>query len=177
MDDLQSVNGNLLALSRKTKAQSIIKPPYVVGDVLWVRETFYEYDDRETGVYYWYKADVPPDAQQPPKWKPAIHMPKSAARLFLKVTGVRVERLQDISEKDARAEGIRACFLHKEHGGEWSESSGPPFWGISDTHSTRKKAFAELWDSLNAERGYGWDTNPWTWVIDFEVLKDTAKDG
>jgi hypothetical protein len=80
------------------------------------------------------------------KWRPSIHMPKRAARLWLEITDVRVERVQDISEKDAVAEGV-GCFG-------------------CDTIQW----FEDLWDSINAKRGYSWDSNPWVFVICFEVI-------
>ena len=138
--------------------------PYKPGDILWVRETWSDFYFEESG--YIYKADEDRVSEEF-RWKPSIHMPREAARIFLEVKSIRVERLQDIREKDARAEGIKSCLLHKEHGGEWCESNGPPFWGSDNIHSTRKKAFSELWDSLNAKRGYSWDSTPWVWVIEF----------
>lgn len=133
--------------------------PYKVGDVLWVRETWNKAcgnipcdmgmcQDKEG---YIYKADIYGDV--PVKsWKPSIHMPKEAARLFLKVTDVRVERLQDINYV---------------HGDIWAE-------GIPAVHdrNSEENAFIELWDSINAKRGYGWDKNPFVWVISFERIRD-----
>jgi hypothetical protein len=79
--------------------------------------------------------------------RPSIHMPRWASRLTLDITGVRVERVQDISEADAIAEG---CFDEKEHDG-----------------SLPSEVFRALWDSLNAPRGYSWTANPWVWVVEF----------
>jgi hypothetical protein len=76
-------------------------------------------------------------------WRPSIHMPKEAARIFLKVTGVRLERLQEIRYPDVYAEGI-----NEEYG------------SLTD--------FVELWDSISDKRGFGWESNPWVWVIEFE---------
>lgn len=129
---------------------------YQPGDILWVRETFYhayatttvnglEYVLENT---YYYKADYPSDKLNPP-WKPSIFMPREAARIFLRVTNVRVERLSEITEEDAIAEGIRIGI------------GGMPYFSC-------REAFAALWNSLNAKRGYGWDSNPWVWVISFE---------
>ena len=86
-------------------------------------------------------------------WKPSIHMPRWACRLVLEVTAIRVERLQEISESDAFAEGIRS----------FQEARGV----LRDDWHPRK-AYAELWDSLNAKRGFGWAVNPWVWVIEFK---------
>jgi len=109
--------------------------PYgIPGDRLWVRETF----QRARGGFQ-YRAD---GITTPRAWKPSIFMPRTASRITLEVTGVRVERLQDISEKDARAEGVDAapCFCIP---------------------------YRRLWDSLNAKRGFGWEKNPWVWCISF----------
>ena len=152
--------------------------PYQPGDVLWVRETWRVIPTgySNSGEYDFKAKRLPPlnsytvhiENPETIKWRPSIHMPRAAARIFLRVTDVRAERVRDISEKDCIAEGIRSYFLHKEHGGEWGESSSGPFVGADNTHFTRIGAFAELWDSLNAKRGYGWNTNPWVWVYEFE---------
>ena len=84
------------------------------------------------------------------RWYPSIFMPRWASRILLELTDVRVERLQDIGEDDAIAEG---CFDEKEHDG-----------------SLPSRIFAELWNSLNAKRGYGWDANPWVWAITFRRI-------
>lgn len=81
------------------------------------------------------------------KWHPSIHMPKFCARIWLDVLSIRVAKLQDISEDDAIAEGIS--------GGDWL---GDPIG-----------EFAKLWDSINKKRGYGWDKNPWVWVVNFPI--------
>ncbi len=116
--------------------------PCQPGDVLWVRETWHVYSERGRITEYIYKANCP-DAKI--KWRPSIHMPRDAARLFLRVTDVRAEWVQDISEKDAKAEGVIANDAVKVSSYTW--------W------------FHQLWDELNAKRGYGWDTNPWVWVF------------
>jgi len=151
---------------------------YKVGDVLWVRETWYKNYPHKYGRYF-YRADGE-EIDMPTiygetikygkadglKWRPSIHMPKSAARIWLEVTNVRVERVQEISEEDAKAEGIRSYWAEPHR-------NDPPFIGAAkelgkDLCSTRTKAFSQIWDGLNAKRGYGWDTNPWVWVISFE---------
>ena len=147
--------------------------PYKPGDILWVRETWSDFYFEESG--YIYEADEDRVSDEF-RWKSSTHMPRKAARIFLEVKSVRVERLQDITEEDARAEGIKSYLLHKEHGGEWRERNGSLFWSSDyNTHSTRKEAFSELWDSLNAKRGYSWESNPWVWVIEFARIKKPIK--
>lgn len=89
--------------------------------------------------------------KNPLKWRPSIFMPRWASRITLQVTDVRVERLRDISEDDAWDEGPSDCM------------------GPLDIDG--RVLFKGLWDSINAKRGYGWDTNPWVWVVKFEVKK------
>ncbi len=85
--------------------------------------------------------------------KPSIHMPRTACRLLLDVKAIRVERLQDISENDAIAEGVDAISL--------ADVPRQATWGP-------RPDFAQLWDSINEKRGFGWATNPWVWIIEFE---------
>lgn len=142
-----------------------IYPRYQAGDILYVRETWCDWPD-DTGHNYFYKATDDGVDGFLPKWKPSIHMPKEAARIFLKVKDVRVERLQDITEKDACKEGF--------HAGCTNVTSGP--WGLDDCPEewTAKEEFSELWNStINKEDivKYGWDANPWVWVIEFQRVE------
>ena len=130
------------------------KPPYYIGDILYVRETWCEYDADHVidGVKYAYKADATPISEEARnelgyKWKPSIHMPKEAARIFLRVTGVRVERLRDITVEQALKEG---CVNPVRFDELWN--------------TTVKKSDLEL---------YGWEANPWVWVIEFERIEVT----
>jgi hypothetical protein len=91
-------------------------------------------------------------------------MPREAARLFLKVKTVRVERLHDITENDARNEGVKDPYDYQEP----SYYNQPHVRGME----INKSAFAGLWDSLNAKRGYGWESNPWVWVYEFERVSE-----
>jgi hypothetical protein len=137
-----------------------------VGDILWVRETWL----RLFGTYH-YKADQRETDELCRKdfgikWKPSIHMPRKACRIRLKITDIRIERLQDISEEDARAEGITSY---------WAEPHRDvaPFIGVSkelgeDLCPTRYEAFQQLWNHINKDRGHGWDQNDWVWVVSFE---------
>lgn len=137
-------------------------PPYKPRDILYVRETFIQAADHT----FWYKADDNSWMPEGLHWKPSIHMPKEAARIWLKVTDVRVERLQDITPKDAENEGVGNLFYEdigyseKNYGTEVD-----PEYGIV------KEQFAWLWESTIKKSDidrYGWDANPWVWVIEFE---------
>lgn len=163
----------------------IYEPSYQPGDILYVRETWQFIPCIDCGQYAWgrcnhnaviyedkdsisegcfvYRADYP--ERERIAWHPSIHMPKEAARLFLRVTAVRVERLQDVTEDQARAEGAEPFCLSTD--GEnvpdsertWHEV-GPALWD-----------FIHIWNSTikPADRDqYGWDANPWVWVIEFE---------
>ena len=126
---------------------------------MWVRETFGPgLGDNPTPTlgYVAYRADgeYPARLKDTHVWRPSIFMPRWASRITLKITGVRVERLQDISEDDAIAEGAIPVSGFNSDG-----SNGP---------TTYIDAFADLWDSINAKRGFGWDANPWVFVLGFE---------
>lgn len=140
--------------------------PYgVPGDLLYVREAFrlicaQDFPDKVIEVDY--RADNPNgnrlgDIFKPPKWKPGIHMPRHVSRITLRLTDVRVQRVQDISQRDVFAEGLTNHDMNTRYGGGSAQS-----------------CFAQLWDSINAERGYGWDTNQWVWALSFEVIKQNV---
>lgn len=136
------------------------------GDRLWVRETWalvprtaYAGSD---GVQQTLRPDDNHDAAiyragwdrvAPGHWRPSIFMPRWASRITLEVTGVRVERLQDISEADARSEGVAR--------GRWTNLG-------TSASSEYVGSFAELWDTINGKRGYSWESNPWVWVVEFK---------
>lgn len=143
---------------------SWIRPPYRPGDLLYVRETWC--DPSGTGYPFLYKADMPmhweaKDTEigipvdlkaEDYTWRPSIHMPRKAARIFLRVTDVRAERLKDITDADARAEGIGATDVIYYNG-------------------ALRCDFMELWNSTikPSDRAiYGWEANPWVWVIEFD---------
>lgn len=127
--------------------------PICPGDILYVRETWMDY----AGLTM-YKADC--DIYRLDSlnfagfgWKPSIHMPKEAARIWLKVTDVRVERLQDITSEQISREGVEVEYPHVLNGEE------------------KRYAFSTLWNSTIKKSDidtYGWDANPWVWVIEFE---------
>ena len=143
-----------LAGSNGEPATKQVKPPFQPGDRLWVRETWGKDDNGE----YVYRANcgLTEDDSFPPsmfRWKPSIHMPKAAARIWLKVNAVWVDKVQNISEDEARAEG---CLpLLDRYGVVMIAARG---------------VYHARWDQGYARRGYGWGANPWVWVIEFEVL-------
>lgn len=132
-----------------------VKAPYQLGDILYVRETWAAWS-RTYGTIprILYKADRYTDAEKI-KWRPSIHMPHEIARIFLRVTDVRVERLQDMNMNDVQAEGVVPDGVK---GGQWQQDYMKPVWD-----STIKPADRAL---------YGWEANPWVWVIKFERIKN-----
>ena len=158
----------IVLVSRNPNHGRVIRCKYgVPGDRLWVRETWGAVSPdeemrilRECKVEY--RADLPDGStDQPggwpadeargdddaPKWKPSIHMPRWASRITLEIVHVHVEKLQEISQYDVYSEGI---FPQPSLDG--------------------KLGFVVLWNSINAKRGFGWDVNPWVWVITFKVV-------
>ena len=149
---------------------SNLKCPYgQIGDMLWVRETWWH--NRETwgdSEVFLYRADFPIDGYDHVdayKWKPSIFMPKDVCRIKLRITDIRVERLQDISEEGAIAEGVGSGF---------QMNAGYPDYehivnGVCTiTQDTAKMSYWSLWDSINGKGS--WDKNPWVWVITFERI-------
>lgn len=128
-------------------------PPYHTGDILYVRETFIQ----AAAHTFWYKADDKAWMSKDLLWKPSIRMPKEAARIWLNVTDVRVERLQEITEVGIQKEGVEVD--PKECAGKF------------DFISELFLLFQRLWDSTikksDCDR-YGWNALPWVWVIEFE---------
>ena len=155
------------------------------GDQLWVRETFAELceladpwceceDEAPDNPHHFieYRADSfnkypgqwddaftdeiehAKEEGYLPRWKPSIFMPRWASRIQLRVESVRVERVRDISEEDALAEG---CIPWVENGQEVDSA---------------RSDFAQLWNSINEERGFGWEKDPWVWVVEFSVIEE-----
>ena len=154
-----------------------IKPPYQPGDILYVRETW---SLRFDGEKYFYKADKNTSREEKRlldyndvKWRPSIHMPKEAARIWLKVTNVRVERLQEITEAQTEEEGFLFTppCLHRT-GENYCDIDGPCGSKIKYCDMSAGELFGKvLWDSTIKKSDidiYGWDVNPWVWVIEFE---------
>lgn len=139
--------------------------PYgVPGDRLWVRETWmtdYESDRLlKKPQFVRYRATDDRASTDGMGWRPSIFMPRWACRLVLEVTAVRVERLQEIGETDAKAEGVEFQDDAKEIGRGWYSHDR------SCLFDTAAIAYRDLWDSLNAKRA-PWASNPWVWVIEF----------
>jgi len=134
-----------------------VVPKYKVGDILYVKEAFFPYYpyDYKThqciDVKYDFKADYLPEYRNY-KWKSPRYMPKKAARIFLEVTDVRVEKLQEIEVCDIIREG--SLFF------KWENKPENTCKALTE--------FANIWDTLNNKKGYGWDTNPFVAVITFK---------
>ena len=149
----------------------IVSCPYgQPGDQLWVRETWMPFTEQgcPVGATIYRATDHPePDGDSPLRWNPSIFMPMSASRITLEITAVRVERVQDISADDVQAEGIDVVaklpvFISPK-------KSMESLVALSKTIA--QSLYKELWDSLNAKRGCGWDANPWVWVLSFKRVK------
>ena len=97
-----------------------------------------------------------------PKWRTSIFMPRWASRLTLEVESIRVERLHDISEEDAQAEGVQVACEGRENGNG----------RMLLENSCYKLGYRLAWDSLNKKRGLGWGMNPWVWVVEFRRLSE-----
>jgi len=133
----------------------IIRCPYGgVGDRLWVRETHYITPDKKEVIGYVADGDYPHNCSY--RIKPSIHMFRKDSRITRKITNVRPERLQDITDADIKAEGF-----------PWRSSVGAE--DMQFGYRQPREWFTELWDSLNAKRGYGWEFNPWVWKISFKM--------
>ena len=162
---------------------SVARSKYQVGDVLWVRETWqrnnlwYAENDQDGYMCVVYKADGKTEnvflkkdrfehqynsmSESEPEWHPSIFMPKEAARILLRVTEVRAERVQNILCGDMQREG---CVPATVTGGQYQQ------W--------QRDYWIPLWDSINKKRGYGWTVNPWVWVYGLEkISKDEALKG
>jgi hypothetical protein len=153
-------------------------PKYQPGDVLWVRETWkpedYQLIDGIWSCAIVYKVGGLNGRVHWPEgsdsiydlclvWHSPVAMPREAARLYLRVTDVRVERLNQITNNDILREGLRSesCKICVHDGG-----SG------CDHCFAILNPFRKSWDARNTKRGYGWDSNPWVWVISFERMEE-----
>lgn len=159
-------------------------PPYQIGDILYVRETWckgleryiYRADYSDTEKFYQGGKEIEM------KWHPSIHMPKEAARIWLKVTDVRVERLQDITEDETFEEGLDFTppCLHLT-GENYCDIDGPCTSKIKYCDMSSGELFGEvLWNPTikksDLDRN-GWNANPWVWVIEFERCDKPENEG
>ena len=139
------------------------------GDHLWVRETWAQPAALDPGPTVYradYPACVPKEFENVPDaaaitWKPSIHMPRAMSRITLEITGVRVERLQAITNDDAYAEGSS----------EWAAENAARLLGAGNKWRNIIEAWKALWDGINASRGHGWDANPWVWAVEFRRIE------
>ena len=147
-----------------------LKSKYQVGDILYVREKTYGtlggIDNQDLCYATHCPCGLSDEEHSKAKgWRPSIHMPKKAARIFLKVTDVRIERLQDITEEQARKEG---CITYND------KVENKKFKNVLEFDLTTKDAFVDLWGSTIKKQDldiYGWKANPWVWVIELELIK------
>ncbi|MCY0612368.1 hypothetical protein [Klebsiella pneumoniae] len=135
-----------------------------VGDRIWVRETWARYNIDQNSHDIAYRATTPADWPEEGRWRPSIHMPRWASRILLEITDVRVERLNAISEEDARAEGVidGGCLNCGE----------PEPCGCANPEPDATDAFAYLWQSIYGQES--WNANPWVWVIEFKRVEGGA---
>lgn len=149
----------------------IRKAPYQSGDILYVRETFIQ----AAAHIFWYKADNNSWISEGLHWKPSIHMPKEAARIWLKVTDVRVKRLQEMKPVDVIKEGAYPdCW---DCLNTYEESGSQCCYGTEEECSRCDEMMMEwekFWTTTIKKSDldcYGWNANPWVWVIEFERCK------
>lgn len=172
----------------------IKRPPYQPGDILYVRETFtwcpcwdcgldttpdgcknpviYDFKKKEHGCYMYRASCEDSKYSSADTWHPSMHMPKEAARIFLKVTNVRVERLQEITDDGCIAEGVYPSPCRKCNATFGCDTC--PDEGYHETDG-----FSELWNSTIKKSDldrYGWDANPYVWVIEFERCEKPGKE-
>ena len=143
------------------------------GERLWVRETWRPHPDGQLGKII-YRADAPDDDSK--KWKPSLFMRRWASRLVVEVLKVRLERLQEISEADAIAEGILAETLPPDPDnfhppGSYGYVTGMEPFPKGSIYPRAQEAYRDLWDKINAEGGNEWSSNPWVWVIEFRRVE------
>lgn len=144
-----------------------------VGDQLWVRETWsyfggdeYLYQRDRSNVVYCADFHNDPRSRewQCPRWRPSIHMPRWASRLTLEIVSVSVERLQEITEEDARAEGVMSFDT------DTMQDAVRAAAARGQKSATAVDYFRWKWDALNSARGYSWESDPWVWRIEFKKL-------
>lgn len=172
--------GDLLWV-RETWAPAFCSISYEYGEACyfkWDSEMYGPLSQDAHGLSLHYRADgedVNPAEFSMPHgneigWKPSIHMPRWASRLTLRLTDVRVERVQDISEEDSAAEGVRTSFL------PLAGPNGTTVWHVEEYPTPKcstegaRDCFAGTWNYINSPKGYGWEANPWVWCLSFSVI-------
>lgn len=179
--------GPVWAVRELMGREPVLRSPYgQPGDRLWVRESYFgnhfqhpNEPEGEREIHY--RADGLPDfegEEQFIRWRPSIHMPRWASRITLEVTGVRVERLQDISEDDAIAEGIEG-FDQRTPGGDDAQDYWRDYLKADQRDESfpwvegdPRASFRSLWESINGPAS--WDANPWVWVVEFQRIEQGA---
>ena len=159
----------LRGVSDNGSALWMIDSPWSIGDILWVRETWHpKRHSMPTGWKYEYRATAEEDGNPTDEpWKPSLFMPKDACRIKLRITNIRAERLQDISEEDSKAEGVYFYGWDDHHQDDYKnylyDDKNCDDWGLK----TARESYTSLWESINGKGS--WDKNPWVWVITFEI--------
>lgn len=188
----QEIPGFLADFKNPQDKELFVKSPYGnPGDLLYARETWANLnsDFPTADPFLIFKADIDhPNQHGPVTWKPSIHMPKEASRIWAMIEEIRVERVQDISEADAKAEGVEEAIIYDEsYPNDKSKSISffksyiTDYWGAfgniagdrEENHDAAKKSYQTLWISINGQAS--WDTNPWLWVIKYRILSKTGR--
>lgn len=155
--------------------ERIYRPPYQPGDVLYVRETWAE---MPYGYVYREDEEEPEGWEVDDCWRPSIHMPRVAARIFLRVTAVKAARLQEVEKEDVLREGVEPKYYDGGCKCAWA------FEGCMEKPCANRDGyidlchwmpFSELWDKTvkpTNRSAYGWEANPWVWVIEFERISE-----
>lgn len=160
--------GNVVGFGFEDHNEVFYKCPYQVGMNLWVRETWRKTFDVDNSDVMEYRAGGTRlifgnsirhgehrATSVAPVWRPSIFMPRWASRITLEIVSVRVERVQEITEADAQAEGVESVSI--------ADVPRQAAWSC-------RQDFAQLWDKLNAKRGHSWESNPWVWRVEFRRL-------
>lgn len=167
---------HVLCCSNGLPVYQYLCPHGQVGDRLWVRETYFSEVAGDKNFPVWYRATEEKTFPYKSAWKPSIYMPRWASRILLEITDVRVERLQDISEDDAKSEGLR--YTSKDSGKTWkygiADADGQPGtdntgWAWNQWNVSPTKAYSTLWNKIHGPDS--WDKNPWVWVIEFKRMQ------
>lgn len=171
---------------KPTENYQYVEPTMNIGDIIWVRETFQITDflhPTDENYGYIYKASENgkewENNSESWKWKPSLFMPKSACRLFLEITDIKVERLQSISESDSLSEGVENCIADKENFGcrvmgmrlfrDYLRKDNSLKNYPNNGYDNAKASFETLWYSINGKDS--WKENPWVWVISFKRVE------